>query len=127
MRSKTKTMRLTRRIFTREFKLVALEGFRGKVGKLARTVKRRHQRGMRVVPVGVGKTGNRRRPHFRAKGSGSSDPDGVAPFERKARQQALEIGFWGCCYGASRISGSPQALRAGPPSTATSKNNAAES
>lgn len=118
-------MGLSRRIFTREFKLAAVERLeRGEsVGKVARAVEVnasvlcRWRQEYRQSPARA----------FPGNGQEPSEPDHVAQLERKVGQQALEIDFLKGCLQRIEEQRQQQALRARPRFTGRSKSSEAES
>ena len=118
-------MGLSRRIFTREFKVAAVERLeRGEsVGKVARAVEVnasvlcRWRQEYRESP-GAAFPGNGQEP---------SEPNRVAQLERKIGQQTLEIDFLKGCLQRIEDQRQQQALRAKPQFTGRSKSSEAQS
>lgn len=117
-------MGLSRRIFSREFKLAAVERLeRGEsVGKVSRALEVnvsilcRWRQEYRRSPVAA----------FPGNGQQAAEPDRVAQLERKVGQQALEIDFLKGCLRRIENERQRQALTSKPRFTGKLKSNEAE-
>ena len=117
-------MGLSRRRFTREFKITAVRRLRQEesVAALARvlevnpSVLHRWQQEYRQEP----------KKAFPGSGRRGTEPDRVAQLERKVGQQALEIDFLKGCLQSIEEQRQLQAGEAKPPSTSKSKGSKGE-
>ena len=112
-------MGLSRRMFTKEFKLAAVQRLErgGSMGEVARALEvnpnvlHRWRREIREGPGNV----------FPGHGKRRWAEGRIAEWERKIGQQALEIDFWKGCWQRIEEQRMLQALTGNPPSTKRSK------
>ncbi len=112
-------MGLSRRQFTKEFKLPPYGGW-GKVYQ-SRSSARRGSQSERAAPLAARIPGSARQRIPRQMAKQRWSEGRIAELERKIGQQALEIDFWKGCLQRIEEQGMLQVLTGNPPSTGRSK------